>query len=163
MNHLPPGTVAPDFEMKMLDGGKVSLFEALNNGPVLLIFYKESCPTCQLTLPFIQRLYHVAGINRKMSFWAISQDEVEETRRFIGENGLEFPVLRDEHPYPLSLRYELRFVPTFYIVDESRVIDMADFGFSKPTLNAIAERLQVENDGTLFGPDYKELPSYRPG
>ena len=139
------------------------LSEALESGPVVLVFYKQSCPTCQLTFSFIQRLCAAAGAGSVVRFWAISQDEVEETRAFAGEYGIEFPVLLDAHPYPVSTDYGLRFVPTFYFVGGDRTIQVADFGFSKPTLNAIVERLELEDLGALFGEDYESLPDYRPG
>ena len=163
MDHLPTGSTAPDFELQTLDGTNLRLSEALKSGPVLVVFYKQSCPTCQLTFPFIQRLFAAGGGSSEMSFWAISQDEVEQTRAFVAEYGLEFPVLLDAHPYPVSADYTLSFVPTFYLVGADGTIQLADFGFSKPTLNAIADRLELEGDGALFGEDYESLPDYRPG
>ncbi len=161
MDHLPSGSRAPDFELPTLEGESLRLSQALESGPVMLVFYKRSCPTCQLTFPFIQRLFAAAGSN--MRFWAISQDEEEETRAFVREYGLEFPVLVDAHPYPVSSDYGLRFVPTVYLVSGDQTIQVADFGFSKPTLSAIAGRLLLEDDSGLFGQDYESLPDYRPG
>jgi peroxiredoxin len=163
MDHLPTGSTAPDFELQTLEGQSLRLSEALESGPVMVVFYKQSCPTCQLTFPFIQRLFATAGAGSEVRIWAISQDAVEETRAFVGEYGLEFPVLLDAHPYPVSSDYELRFVPTFYLVDGDQTIQVADFGFSKPTLSSIARRLKLEDDGALFGEDYQSLPDYRPG
>ena len=163
MDHLPIGSTAPDFELPMLEETNLRLSEALKSGPVLVVFYKQSCPTCQLTFPFIQRLFAAGGGGSEMSFWAISQDEVEQTRAFIGEYGLEFPVLLDSHPYPVSSEYGLRFVPTFYLVGGDGTIQLADFGFSKPALTAIAELLELDDDGALFGEGYESLPDYRPG
>jgi len=53
MTALATGTKAPEFELKTLDGKKFSLRDELANGPVVLAFFKVSCPTCQYTFPFL--------------------------------------------------------------------------------------------------------------
>ena len=57
MTALSAGTVAPKFSLPMVDSGSFSLPEALQRGPVLLAFFKISCPVCQFALPFVERLY----------------------------------------------------------------------------------------------------------
>ena len=60
MAALNPGTVAPDFTLQAMDGKRFSLFETLDQGPVLAVFFKISCPTCQYALPFLQRLHEAS-------------------------------------------------------------------------------------------------------
>lgn len=160
MDHLPTGSTAPDFELQSLDGKNLRLSKALERGPVVLVFYKQSCPSCQLTVPLIQRLFAAVSW---VQFWAISQDQLEETSTFVRDHGIEFPVLLDEHPYQVSADYGLCFVPTIYFVDGDRTIQVADFSFSKPTLNSIAALLELEDVSAVFGEGYKSLPEYRPG
>jgi Peroxiredoxin len=44
---LAPGRPAPDFRLPDLQGAETSLDQLLPHGPVLVVFFKVSCPTCQ--------------------------------------------------------------------------------------------------------------------
>ena len=55
---------APEFQLQRLDGGETRLAEIVANGPALLVFFKVSCPVCQLTLPFLARLDSPQGAAR---------------------------------------------------------------------------------------------------
>jgi peroxiredoxin len=61
MAALASGAKAPDFELKTLDGKRVSLSEKLSRGAVVLAFFKVSCPTCQYAFPFLDRLEKAYG------------------------------------------------------------------------------------------------------
>ena len=48
---LKVGHQAPDFTLKNALGNKVSLYEQLNKGPVVLVFYRGAwCPFCNMHL-----------------------------------------------------------------------------------------------------------------
>ena len=57
MPALEAGIVAPDFILPTVDGKQVSLAQALKKGPVVLAFFKISCPVCQYAFPYFERLY----------------------------------------------------------------------------------------------------------
>ena len=57
MAALANGVAAPDFELKTLDGKSFSLSAELARGPVVLAFFKVSCPTCQYAAPFLERFF----------------------------------------------------------------------------------------------------------
>jgi len=165
MDHLKEGSSAPDFELRTYEGALLKLSEAIRPGPIALAFYKSSCPTSQLTLPFVQKIFSGLTASSTPRIWGISQDDTEETRQFIVAHGLEFPVAIDEHPFPVSASYELHFVPTLFLIDRERRIRLADFGFSKPGLNKIATALAESLDCTppsVFS-DGDGLPERRPG
>ena len=61
MAALTVGTKAPDFVLKAMDGKRFSLQEELGSGPVVLAFFKVSCPTCQYAFPFLERLHKAYG------------------------------------------------------------------------------------------------------
>ncbi len=165
MEHLEEGTVAPDFELRTLEGASLKLSEGIASGPVALAFYKSSCPTCQFAFPFIQNIFNGLTGSREPRIWGISQDDTKETREFIDEHGLGFPVAIDEHPYPVSSAYELRFVPTLFLIDQERRIRMADFGFSKPALQRLAKELaeSLGCDPPAVFYDGDGIPETRPG
>ena len=155
MSQLAIGVEAPDFELNTVDGHPRRLSEALKRGPVVLIFYKASCSTCQFTFPFIQRIYSKVGTTAAWTLWAVSQDDIQETSAFMKEYGLTFEVLIDEHPYPVSAAYGLHNVPAIFVVQPDGTISLSEFGFTKHSLNEIA-------GFPFFTPD-DGLPSSRPG
>src|SRR5580765_2401694 len=63
------GQSAPGFSLKALDGKEYSLTSLLERGPVVLAFFKISCPVCQFTFPFLQRLFERYG-GDGVSSWA---------------------------------------------------------------------------------------------
>ena len=165
MEHLSVGTSAPDFELKTADGTPIRLSTALEDGSVVLAFYKSSCPTCRFTFPFVQQLFDGFGPDKRPTVLGISQDEADETVQFADEAGVRFPILIDEHPYTVSSAYELHFVPTLFLVDTDQLVRAADYGFSKSALSEIANYLArelAESPPTIFA-DGDGLPETRPG
>jgi len=155
MSQLAIGLQAPNFELNTADGQRRRLSEALEQGPVVLVFYKGSCPTCQFTFPFIQQIYSKVGRTAPWTLWGISEDDPEETRAFARQNGITFDLLIDEYPYAVSAAYGLHSVPAIFIVQSDGTVNLSDFGFNKSTLNQIAGfEFFTPNDG---------LPATRPG
>ena len=155
MSQLPIGIYAPDFELKTPDGLSRRLSDALKHGPVVLVFYKESCSTCQFAFPFVQQIYLKVGSPAPWTLWGISQDNADETREFALRYGITFELLIDEYPYPVSAAYGLHNVPAIFVVKPDGSVSLSDFGFSKATLNQIA-------GFAFFNPD-DGLPAQRPG
>jgi peroxiredoxin len=155
MSQLAIGVEAPDFQLNTPDGQRRGLSEALEHGPVVLVFYKAACSTCQFTFPFIEQIYSKVAKTAPWTLWAISEDEPEETLAFALEHGLTFDILIDEHPYPVSAAYGLHNVPAIFMIQKDGTISLSDFGFTKESLNQIAGfPFFTPNDG---------LPSSRPG
>jgi len=155
MRQLAAGVQAPDFELRDMNGIAHRLGTALIHGPVVLVFFKESCPTSQFTFPHIQRIFAGAGKDWHAQLWAISQDDSEDTRRFAHRYGITFDMLIDEYPYDVSNAYGIVSVPTIFIIEQDGKIGMSDNGFSKASLNQMAgHEMFTPNDG---------LPASRPG
>jgi len=149
------GIQAPDFELRDMNGLPHRLSTALTRGPVILIFFKVECPTCQFTFPYIQRIFASAGQDWRAQLWAISQDDSEDTRRFARQYRIGFEMLIDEYPYDVSNAYGILSVPTMFIIEQDGKISMSDNGFTKSSLNQIAGyEMFSSNDG---------LPASRPG
>ena len=140
MSKVHAGNKAPSFELKELDGRRVSLQEALKRGPVVAAFFKSSCPVSQFTFPFLERLYK-AYTSDRTTFWAISQDDAGETREFCAEQGVTFPALLDEDGYPVSNDYGLTNVPTFYLIAPDGTVQVDSVGFGKKALEKISAEL----------------------
>ncbi len=151
MKQLEVGSSAPDFGLRNLEGRLFQLSEVLKEGPVVLVFYRASCPTSQFTLPFFQRIHTEARVR----LIVISQDDAMETREFREHFGFTFDVVVDEHPHDVSAAYNLEYVPTIFVVGSDGKIQLTDYGFSKATLNTIAGH-------DIFSAD-DGIPSLRPG
>src|SRR5437879_8749780 len=114
MAALATGVKAPEFELKTLDGRKFSLSEELAKGPVVLVFFKVSCPTCQYALPYLERLYK-AYKNKGVTLVGISQNDAKETADFCKDFGVTFSMLLDNtRTYHVSYAYGLYNVPTLW-------------------------------------------------
>ncbi|MGH9469328.1 MAG: peroxiredoxin family protein [Terriglobia bacterium] len=162
MTTLSKGQAAPGFELKGVDGASYSLKGLLPDRAVLAAFFKVSCPTCQFTLPFLERIHRQAR-ERGGQVLGISQDCEEDTRRFAQKFGLTFPVLIDPKPYAVSREYRLKFVPSLFLVGRDQTIQAACDGFSKPDLLEMQNYL---NDASPLPPLFEageRVPQYKPG
>lgn len=138
---LSSGAQAPNFTLDDLDGAPQSLAEILKRGPVLLAFYKISCPVCQMTLPYLERM--AAG---SLQIVAISQDDAPSTRRFQSKFGGAIPTLVDSENqnFPVSNAFGLTHVPSCFLVEPSGVISLAFEGFVKKSLEEIGTLAGIE-------------------
>jgi peroxiredoxin len=156
--------LAPDFDLQGTDGRPYSLTTALEHGPVLVAFFKVSCPTCQYAFPFLERLLRQFE-SRGGAVWGISQDRVKDTLVFAREFGITFPLLIDEHPYELSDRYGVQYTPTLYLVARDGKIEVESDGFSKRDFLEIQKRMAGELSLTpepLFLAS-EQVPEFKPG
>jgi len=146
MAALAPGTKAPEFELKTLDGKPFSLTDELSRGPVVLAFFKVGCPTCQYTFPFLERLAQAYG-SKNVTLVGISQNESAKTAEFIKEFGVTFPVLLDDtNSYPVSNAYGLTNVPTIFWIaqhgeTEDGEIEVSSVGWLKADFEAINRKM----------------------
>jgi peroxiredoxin len=164
MTHIVAGDLAPGFSLRSLDNHAFSLSDLLRRGPVVAAFFKISCPVCQFTFPFLERLYHSYG-STDVSFLGISQDDARDTRKFASEYGITFPLLLDEASYPVSNAYGLTNVPTLFLIGTDGKVKVLSVGFDKKDLETIAaefaERRKIAL-APLFRPD-EVIPDNKPG
>ena len=141
MTALAVGTKAPDFELKTLDGKRFSLSDELSRRPVVLAFFKVSCPTCQYALPFLERLHQSYG-DKNGRLIGISQNDAKETAAFIKQFGITFPVLLDDtRSYPVSNAYGLTNVPTIFSIAQDGEIEVSSVGWVKADFEEINRRM----------------------
>ena len=137
MAALTEGKMAPDFSLPALDGSTFSLNEVLAKGPVVLAFFKVSCPTCQYAFPFLERIYKAYG-KRNFTIVGISQNDAKDTARFNKEFGVTFPVLLDDtKSYPVSNAYGLTNVPTVFWIAEDGAIEVSAVGWSRKEMDLV--------------------------
>src|SRR5579864_2548415 len=142
MATLDAGVRAPEFSLSAVDGKVVSLKDALKKGPVLLAFFKVSCPVCQYAFPFFERVFQSNG-GANVTVLGVSQDNAKNTQAFMREYGVTFPVAVDDGSsgYPTSNAYGLTNVPTVFLVAPGGEIEVSSVGWSKQDVEAITQRL----------------------
>lgn len=141
MPALVTGTNAPQFELKTLDGKPFSMTEALTRGPVVLAFFKVSCPTCQYAFPFLERIHKAYG-SKRVALFGISQNGTKDTAAFNKEFGVTFPTLLDDtDSYPVSNAYGLTNVPTIFWIAQDGEIEVSSVGWVKADFEEIARKM----------------------
>jgi peroxiredoxin len=164
MSDINPGARAPVFSMKDLGGKEYPLPALLEKGPVVAAFFKISCPVCQFTFPFLERMYKRYGGNGVI-FLGVSQDDAKATKKFASEYGVTFPMVLDDKNYAASNAYGLTSVPTIFLIDTDGTVRVVCMGFEKKGLEEIAGFLaqrQKVVPAALFRPDEK-VPAHKPG
>ena len=164
MTHIVAGNKAPGFSLKSLDNKDYSLNALLERGPVVAAFFKVSCPVCQFTFPFLERLYKRYG-GDGITFLGISQDDARATQNFAKEYGMTFPLLLDDNGYPVSNAYGLTNVPTIFLIDTDGTVKVSSMGFDKKDLEKIAAHL-AERKKISLAPLFRSdevVPANKPG
>jgi peroxiredoxin len=152
---LAAGDTAPAFSLPDLNGTNHTLAEMLPKGPVLVVLYKLSCPVCQLTLPYLQRIS-----NSGLQIVAISQDDASPTTGFVRAFGVRMLTLLDtqESGYPVSNAFSITHVPSLFLIEPDGAISYAGSGFHKTELEALSARA----GSPLFRPD-EDVPAWKAG
>lgn len=165
MAALPAGKEAPEISLPALDGSRFSLHDALKRGPVLVAFFKVSCPVCQYTFPFLERLHQNYG-GQKITIVGISQNGQRDTAAFLKEYGITFRTLLDDpEGYAVSNAYGLTNVPTLFLIGQDGRIEITSVGWVKQDVEDVNRKLagaQQTPPRPLFqsGDDVRD---FRPG
>lgn len=164
MTHIVAGNMAPEFSLKSLDQKQYALRSLLERGPLVAAFFKISCPVCQFTFPFLERLHQRYG-SGGATFLAISQDDARATKSFASEYGVTFPIVLDDEGYPVSNAYGLTNVPTIFLIEPDGKVKVSSMGFDKKDLETIASQIAERKKialAPLFRPD-EIVPANKPG
>ncbi|HXE89775.1 MAG TPA: TlpA disulfide reductase family protein [Terriglobales bacterium] len=141
MGSIGKGKPAPEISLPGMNGDRFSLAEARQRGPVLAAFFKVSCPTCQYTFPFLERLYQ-AYPSDKVTVVGISQNPREETAQFAEKFGITFPLyLDDTRTYPVSNSYGLTNVPSLFFISPEGRVEQVTVGWLRSEIDELNKRL----------------------
>ena len=137
---LSKGTLAPEFRLPRLEGGEVSLDEMRARGPALLAFFKVTCPVCQMTFPFLERIQS----SGRLPIYGVSQNDARDTRDFHRRFGVTFPTLLDSEDagFVVSNAFGISSVPTLFLIKTDGSVARVIEGWSKS---------EVERLGALAG------------
>jgi len=113
----------------------------LAKGPVVLVFFKVSCPTCQYALPYLERLYK-AYKNKGVTLVGISQNDAKETADFCKDFAVTFSMLLDNtRTYHVSNAYGLTNVPTIFWIAQGGEIEVSSVGWVKAEFELINRKM----------------------
>lgn len=166
MPALVSGTLAPDFTLPTTDGKPVHLQTLLQSGPVIVAFFKVSCPVCQFAFPFYER---VAQAHKDIGaqFLGICQNPAKEAAAFATEYGVTFPIAIDDAAthYAVSDAYGLTNVPTLFYIAPSGEIELTSVGWDKAELDAINSKLAASagNHMPAIWRAGEDVPAFRAG
>ena len=137
---LKVGTRAPEFRLARLGGGEVTLSEIASAGPALIAFFKITCPVCQLTFPFLDRVASAGTI----PMYGISQNSAADTAEFNQEFGITFPTLLDpEDDFPASNAFGISSVPTMFLIERDGTISRVIEGWQRKEIEWLGEMAGV--------------------
>lgn len=153
---LGVGDTAPDFQLLDTFGAQKKLKDLVATKPALVAFFKVSCPVCQLTLPYLERL----SKSDNMEFVAVSQDDLAATEKFRAQFGITFTTVLDEakRGYPASNGFDIAYVPSIFLVGPDCEVSQAFSGFSRRDLEAIGKLAGIEP----FEPS-ERVPEFKAG
>ncbi len=130
---LREGQTAPDVPFRRLDGSTVRLAELASAGSVLLAFYKDTCPVCQLTMPFLERIRE-----GRLKLCGVSQDDAARTAAFARDHGISFDLLIDPADgYVASNAFGITNVPSMFVVEPDMRISWVSNGFVRVNMESL--------------------------
>ncbi len=158
---LQVGDNAVSFSLPLLDDSSRSV--ALQTGrTALLVFFETDCPTCHLTIPYLNRL--ATAIGDRAEVIGISQDDADTTREIIRQLSIEFPVALDSD-LQVSRLYDPMAVPTLFLVDGDGAIAYTQIAFDKGDLNHIAALMceAIGQEPSKIADEFDGKPQTKPG
>lgn len=140
-----PGKPAPAAIFVRPGGGSTTTADLLAGAsglPLLLAFFKVSCPTCRLTWPYLQRLHEAYG-GTGVRVVGVSQNTAGESKRFFEEYGAaRFDLVLDPEPdFAASNAFGVEAVPHFALVSPAGVLEDVFAGWSKAKMETLGASL----------------------
>ena len=166
MPALVTGKLAPEFTLTTTEGKSVKLHEMLQHGPVVLAFFKVSCPVCQFAFPLYERLAQ-AHKHSGATFLGVSQNKAGDAMAFAREYGVTFPIAIDDEAnhYVVSNAYGLTNVPTLFYIAPNGEIEVSSVGWSKAEVDEVSAKLAAlrrEKPPALWHTG-EDVPAFRAG
>jgi peroxiredoxin len=160
---LRTGDHAPQFALLQQEGRSRRYNSSAGTWLTLLVFFETDCPTCLLTLPYLNQLAEAIGGSTPVII-GISQDPETATLDVIQQTSISFPVVVD-HDLSLSKLFDPESVPTMFLVDgEGRVV-RSEVGFDKTALNSIAAEMlrSAGREPVEIARQFDGAPAWKPG
>ena len=160
MAALDPGTPFPPITLRDETGAAV----ASPRGETLYAIFKTTCPTCEMTWPYLERIRRMSD-EKGLSILAVSQDDAAKTAEFAARTGSSLATVYDPKPWAASDALGLTTVPTLFRVGPDGVVAETIVGFDRERLRALARRASTiagKPPAELMRPE-DNVPAVKPG
>lgn len=130
-------------------------------GTKVLLFYKITCPVCQMAAPKYEELSRLSG-----RLAAIGQDPPDALEAFGHDHGFDPPtVVTDAPPYDISNAFGVRVVPTAFLIDDAGLVADVVESWDRESFNRMSRSLAdlTGSDRVALSGEGDGLPSFRPG
>lgn len=121
---LCKGQAAPMFDIKTLDGKRISL-QDLHGKIVLLTFWASWCGECTNEVPRLKELYKAFGNDKRFVMIGLSLDRsIQTLQNFIKSHEMNWTqgILGDWSESKIPSLYAVSFIPTEYLIDQNGII-----------------------------------------
>jgi peroxiredoxin len=150
---LAPGDRAPTLDLPDAATGE-PVTDPWREGPVVLAFFKTTCPVCQMAAPKVQALAD-SGVR----VVAVGEDPPSQIRSYAERHGQDVPTLTEPAPYPVSDAFGIDTVPSLFLVGEDGTVRDAVVSWDRDAWNRFAEAA----GGNAVSDEGDGLPRFRPG
>jgi peroxiredoxin len=150
---IEPGAGAPSIDLPDAATGE-PVVDPWQEGPVVLAFFKTTCPVCQMAAPKVQALAD-SGVR----VVAVGEDPPPAIQSYADQYGQKVTTLSEPAPYPASDAFGIDTVPTLFLVDEDGTVRDAVVSWDRDGWNRFADAA----GGTAVSEDGDGLPPFRPG
>ncbi|MFI5120272.1 MAG: peroxiredoxin family protein [Thermoanaerobaculia bacterium] len=140
---------APKVRFRTTEGAALTTAEVVARGrslPVLLAFFKTSCPICQLTWPYLERLHRAYG-EKAVHVVGVSQNDAASSRAYYTEHGgATFDLLLDPEPaFAASNAFDVESVPHLVLLSPQGLVEDVFSGWSRARMEALGGRFAATN------------------
>lgn len=161
MAALEPGARFPKVLLRDESGADA---QAKRPGETVFAVFKTTCPTCELTWPFLERIRKIAE-GGPFSIVAVTQDDPEKTKAFGARLRTRLETLYDREPWPASNALGVENVPTLFRVGADGVVAETIVGFDRAGMQGLAQRAAAaagRPPAELFSAS-DHAPPFKPG
>lgn len=149
---LAGGDRAPSFSLPDTAGNTVD--DPWQDGPVLLVFVKVTCPVCKMVAPKVKALA-AAGLR----VLAIGQDPIPALASYAREYDQPVVTLSEPPPYQVATAFGVSAVPSLYLIDGAGTVTDSVGAWDRTAWNRVSQRA----GGPTISEPGDGLPPYRPG
>lgn len=154
--YLPAGSEAPHFSGTTGGGTQVSLEAMLEEGPVFLVFWKESCPHNRRAMPSFNALKE--GYGDDVQLLGIVRAGPEGVRAWAERFDAAFPLLPDPEE-KVILDYRTAFsIATFQIGQDGKIAKVFE-GYGQDELKALNQAMAGAAGTAPIELDMSRIPS----
>jgi thiol-disulfide isomerase/thioredoxin len=150
---IESGASAPSIDLPDAVTGE-PVTDPWREGPVVIAFFKTTCPVCQMAAPKVQALAD-GGVR----VVAVGEDPPPAIQAYVDQYGQKVTTLSEAAPYPASDAFGIDTVPTLFLVDEDGTVRDAVVSWDRDGWN----RFAGEAGGTPVSEEGDGLPPFRPG